>query len=114
MYDKTLRWYIEGGISRTKTEVGGTFTLDDNYFPESVMLTDRIAGTGEPLTVDITADGVSIFTERPSMPTGISKKEWTTVDRNIIREGSVIRLNITGIPEQTTAQDLTVELRLNK
>jgi hypothetical protein len=112
MYDKILRWYIEGGISRTKTEVGGTFTLDGDYSPDSVVLTDRIAGTGNPLTIDITADDISIFTDNPALPTGVKSKMWTTVEPNPIREGVTMRLNITGVPEQTTAQDLTVELRM--
>lgn len=110
MADK-IRWYIDGVISRTKTEVGGVFRLEDDIEPEEVFMHSRIAGTGTVGTqVDILADGVSIFDQKPTMNPNDTEKVWTTIPLNTIRAGSVLRLDITGIHDVGQCRDLTVEL----
>ena len=54
MADRILRWYMDGNISRDKVEVGGTYLLEDDYVPEWVHITARLAGKGAtPMVVDI-------------------------------------------------------------
>ncbi len=110
MADRVLRWYIDGNISRTKTEVGGVHWLDADYVPVKVNLSARIAGTGSPsLEVDILDDGVSIFSDRPAL-LGMTEKTWTTIPANVLREGSKITLDIYRVDAEAHSRDLTVEL----
>lgn len=114
MSDRVLRWYIEGNISRTKTEVGGTYRLDADYTPTQVNLSARIVGTGSPsLEVDILDDGVSIFSDRPAL-LGMTETTWTTIPANVMQEGSLITLDISGVDAESHSRDLTVELELQK
>lgn len=114
MADRTLRWYIEGNISRAKTEVGGTFKLDADYRPVRVNMSARIAGSGSPsLTIDILDDGVSIFSDRPAL-LGMTEKTWTTIPGDTIREDSIITLDIYGIDAESHSRDITVELELER
>lgn len=110
---KILRWYVDGNISRTKTQVGGTHKLDDDYEPSRVTMTCRIAGKGTiPTEIDILADGVSIFETKPCLLNYDTEKVWTTIPANTLLEGSVIRLDITGVASEDTVHDLTVELEM--
>ena len=113
--DKILRWYIDGNIARTKTEVGGTYLLDKDYYPVYVNITARIAGVGStPTVIDINDDGVSIFTYKPALTENQTQKKWTTIPGNTLREGSIITCDIDQIFNQDTIRDLTVELGLLK
>lgn len=113
--DKILRWYIDGNISRTKTEVGGTYTLDDDYIPEWVHITCRIVGVGStPLLIDINDDEVSIFEDRPALTENQTEKKWTTILSNTLKENSIIKLDIDQIFNEDTCRDLTVELGLRR
>lgn len=113
--NKILRWYLDGNISRTKTQVGGTHKLDANYEPLRVILTCRIPGRGTiPTEIDILSDGVSIFNTRPSILNYDTEKVWTTIPANSLRKDSVISLNITQVADQDTARDLTVEMELEE
>lgn len=115
MADKVLRWYIDGIVSRSKTEVGGTYRLDNDYYPIEVSLTCRVAGTGtEGTVIDINDDGESIFTTKPSLLPHNTQKVWSTVGHNVIREGSIITLDIDSINNLSQCRDLTVELYLDK
>ena len=108
-----LRWYIDGNIARTKTQVGGTYKLDRDYKPVRVNLSCRVAGTGTlPTEVDILADGVSIFDTKPALTVYQTDKSWTTIPENTLRQDSVITLDITGISDLDTCRDLTVELEV--
>jgi len=112
-----LRWYIDGNIARVKTEVGGVHTLDKDYTPESVEMTVRIAGVGStPMILDINDDGVSIFeyAYRPAITENQTEHKWTTIQPNVMREGSKITLDIDQIFSMDTARDLTVELTINE
>jgi len=113
--DRSLRWYIDGNISRAKTQVGGTYKLEADYIPVRVIMTCRIPGKGLiPTELDIMDDGVSIFSSKPSLLNNDTEKVWTTVEANAMREGSVIRLDIIGVASEDTIRDLTVELELDK
>jgi hypothetical protein len=113
--DKILRWYIDGNISRTKTEVGGTYILDDDYVPEWVHITCRIAGVGStPMLIDINDDDVSIFEDRPALTENQTEKKWTTIPANALRENSIIKLDIDQIFNEDTCRDLTVQLGLRR
>ena len=46
-----LRWYIDGGITRTKIEVGGKHKLDADYEPLTVTMMVRIVGSGSTSTI---------------------------------------------------------------
>jgi len=113
--DKVLRWYIDGNISRSKTEVGGTYYLDADYCPEWVNMTCRIAGVGSTsMVIDINDDGTSIFSDRPTLTEKQVEKKWTTIPRTPMREHSLITLDIDQIFSVDTCRDLTVELGLSK
>lgn len=113
--DKVLRWYMDGTISRSKTEVGGTYILDADYVPEWVHLTVRKNGRGDaPLIVDINDDGSSIFSDRPALTDNQTEKQWTTVPKDTLREGSIITLDIDQTFNDLACRDLTVELGLRK
>lgn len=113
--DKILRWYIDGNISRAKTEVGGTYYLDADYKPKWVHMTCRIAGVGStPMMIDINDDGTSIFDTRPSLTQNQTEKEWTTVPLTTMREESIITLDIDQVFSEDTCRDLTVELGLTQ
>ena len=108
-----LRWYIDGNIARAKTQVGGTYKLDRDYKPIRVNMSCRISGTGSrPTEVDIQADGKSIFTTRPALTSYQTEKTWTTIPQNVLRQDSIITLDITSIPDVATCRDLTVELEV--
>lgn len=112
---KILRWYVDGNIARAKTQVGGTHKLDDDYEPIRVVMTCRIAGKGTiPTEIDILADGVSIFDTKPCLLNYDTEKIWTTIPMNTLHEDAVIRLDITGVPDQDTCHDLTVELEMEE
>ena len=113
--DRVLRWYIDGNISRSKTEVGGTYGLDADYRPEWVHMTCRIAGQGtQSMVIDINDDGTSIFSDRPALYENMTEKTWTTIASNILREKSQITLDIDQVFGLDTCRDLTVELGLTQ
>ena len=113
--DKVFRWYIDGIISRPKTEVGGTYILDADYAPEWVHLTVRVVGHGsQPLIVDINDDGTSILTDKPALTEYQTEKKWTTIPKDTLREGSIITLDIDQGFNELACRDMTVELGLRK
>jgi hypothetical protein len=115
MADRTLRWYIDGNISRTKTQVDGIHKLDKDYRPIRVNMNVRLTGKGTtPTEVDILDDGVSIFTYRPAVNNNDTDKTWTTLQGNTMRKDSIVRLDITSISNLDTCRDLTVELDLEE
>ena len=115
MADKILRWFIEGEQGGIKQEIGGTHILDADYYPVSVHLSLRRACKGaRPLKVDITDDGTSIFNgNKPALNTQ-SDKVWTTIPREVIREGSIVKLNRDQVASEDPGEDLTVELCLEE
>ena len=115
MADRILHWYIDGNIARTKEQVGGTHKLDADYRPQEVYMSCRLTSKGSsPTEIDILDDGTSIFTFRPALTEYQTDKTWTTMPGNTMRKGSIIRLDITQIPNIETIRDLTVELELEK
>ena len=113
--DKVLRWYIDGNISRSKVEVGGTYLLDDDYYPEWVNMTCRLAGSGSTsMVIDINDDDTSIFDDKPALTENQTEKRWTTIPRTVMREDSVVTLDIDQVFSEDTCRDLTVELGLSK
>ena len=116
--DKILRWYIDGNISRSKTEVGGTYWLDGDYRPEWVHMTCRIAGQGSTcLQLDINDDGTSIFDDNSGKPTlyeNMTERTWTSIPWNTMRDKSKITLDIDQVFSEDTCRDLTVELGLTQ
>ena len=113
--DKVLRWYIDGNIARTKTEVGGTYYLDADYYPEWVNITCRLTGDGDTsMVIDINDDGTTIFEDKPTLTEKQTKKKWTTIPRVAMREHSIITLDIDQVYSQDTCRDLTVELGLSE
>ena len=108
---RVLRWYMDGNISRAKTEVGGTYRLEADYRPLWVSLTARIAGKGdEPLVIDINDDGTSIFDTRPALTRNQTEKVWTTIPKTTLRKDSVITCDVDSVFSQDTCRDLTVEM----
>jgi len=113
--DKVLRWYMDGNISRSKTEVGGTYWLDADYRPEWVHITCRIAGVGETsMIIDINDDGTSIFSARPALYENMTEKTWTTMPIDVLQAKSEITLDIDQVFNMDTCRDLTVELGLTQ
>jgi hypothetical protein len=113
MADKILRWYIDGSISRAKTWVGGTYQLDADYRCIEINQSVREVGAiTRPQLIDINDDGVSIFTDettRPAMLPYQNYKTWTTIPDTVMREGSIVTLDIDQVFEETPCRDLTVE-----
>ena len=113
--NKILRWYVEGGISRTKVEVGGKHKLDRDYTPVGVNMMVRVVGSGTTSTIiDINSDGTSIFLNRPALGSKHLEKTWTSFKGATLRRGSIITLDIDQIPNLQGARDLTVELELER
>jgi hypothetical protein len=109
-----IRWYIDGNISRTKVQVGGTYKLQEDFEPSKVEMSVRIPGKGNiPTEIDILCDGVSIFNTRPSINNYDTEKTWTTIPMNTLRAGSTLRLDITQTSNDDSCHDLTVELISN-
>jgi hypothetical protein len=120
MADKIMRWFREGQAAGIKTEIGGTYYADADYIPLWVNLTCRRAPSGErPLKVDITVeipletDKVSIFDDKPALNAQVQKL-WTTIPEEVIREGSIVRCDLSQIASEDPGEDLTVELGLQK
>ena len=108
-----LRWYIDGGISRTKTEVGGKHKLDRDYDSVRVTMMVRVVGSGSTSTIiDINDDGTSIFTNRPALASTHPEKTWTSFKGNTLRKDSIITLDVDQIPNLQGPRDLTVEFEL--
>ena len=115
MTDKILRWFVEGEQGGIKQEVGGTYILDADYYPVSVHLSLRRTTKGSrPLKIDITDDGVSILDGNKPALNAQSDKIWTTIPREVMREGSIIKLNRDQIANEDPGEDLTVELYLEE
>lgn len=115
MSDKVLRWYIDGVISRSKTEVGGTHILDADYRPEWVHTTVRVVGSGsQPLVIDVNDDGTTIFGDKPALTEYQTEHKWTTIPGDTLREDSIITCDIDQTFNDLACRDLTVELGLQK
>ncbi len=112
---RVLRWFIEGEQGSIKQNVGGSHILDDDYKPLWVHLNLRRAIKGaRPLKIDITDDGVSIFNDKPALVAGQSDKISTTIPRDVMREGSILKLNRDQVADLDPGEDLTVELGLEE
>ena len=115
MSDRILRWFVAGEIGGLKREVGGTYLLDVDYVPAKVHLSTRRATKGtRPLKIDITDDGVSIFGGNKPALNAQSDKVWTTIPEEVMREGSIVKLNIDQTADVDPGEDLTVELYVKK
>ena len=74
----------------------------------------RVAPKGDrPIKIDITDDGDSIFDYKPQL-NAQSEKVWTTIPAEVMREDSVIKLNIDQVANLANGEDLTVQLDLNR
>lgn len=121
MADRVLRWYLDGRLSEYGggvTEVGGVHRLDQDYRPVGVFLgtNSNNISTGRTIEIDINDDGVSIFDSDavPSLPTGLGKHFFTTINQVAMREGSIVTLDIDQVSNTVAGEDLTVELHLGK
>lgn len=112
---RILRWFVPGEQGRIKQEIGGTHILDADYVPESVHLSlqKAIKGT-RPLRIDITVNGNSIFVQKPALVSDQADKVWTTIPEEVMREGSIVKLNIAQTGDIYPGEDLTVELLLRE
>jgi len=112
----TLRWFLKGRISEyggNPTEVGGAYRLDRDCVPQNVYLRAKVPSSGQPIVVDINDDGVSIFgTMKPALPDDLQEHTFTTIPEDVLREGSIITLDIDQISSETAGEDLTVQLDL--
>ena len=115
MLDRVLRWFVAGEQGKIEQGIGGTFILDSDYRPKWVHLSlkQSVKGT-RPLKIDITDDGESIFDDKPALVENQSDKVWTTVPRNTMREGTILKLNRDQIANIYPGEDLTVELGLEE
>jgi hypothetical protein len=118
MADRILRWFREGIASGIKTEISGTYYMDHDCIPLWVNLTCRRSPSGSrPLKVDISkeipgeTEKESIFDDKPAL-NAQSRKFWTTIPEETIREGSIMRCDLSQIASEDPGEDLTVELGL--
>ena len=125
MADRIIRWHIKGVLSETgavDTDVEGqAHRLDRDYIPEDTWLRAKkapqgIDGTG--IIVDINDDGVSIFGERreATLPDNATENTSNTFSSPslVLREDSVITLDIDQVGKEYAGKDLVVELYLRK
>jgi hypothetical protein len=120
MADRIIRWFREGQVAGIKMEIAGTHYADTDYIPLWVNLTCRRSPSGSrPLKIDITkempgyTDKESIVDDKPALNAQV-EKHWTTIPEEVIREGSLLRLNIDQVASEDPGEDLTVELGLKE
>ena len=123
--DRILRWHIKGVLSETGVEdadvEGQAHRLDRDYIPEDTWLrvksaSQGIKGTG--IIVDINDDGVSIFGEgqEANLPDNTLENTCNTFSSSglVLKDESVITLDIDRVGEEYAGKDLVVELYLRK
>ncbi|KKN30809.1 hypothetical protein LCGC14_0830170 [marine sediment metagenome] len=111
MADRILTWYIENP-KNTGSE-GATYCLDRSYsLPGMVRVYAGDAPGSAELQVDIKDDGVSIFTNLPSLQKGENELDWWedfNDDLSIMAQYSWVSLEI---PQFGGAKRITVVLEL--
>jgi len=110
----------ETGVEDTDVE-GQAHRLDRDYIPTDTWLrvkraSQGLRGTG--ITVDINDDGVSIFEDgqEANLPDNSTEDTCNTFSSPdlVLKEGSVITLDIDQVGEEYAGEDLVVELYLDK
>lgn len=117
MADLMLRWFLSGRLSEyggSKAEVQGSYRLDQDYKPVEVYMRTKVTSTGRNLIVDINDDGESIFSSHPTLPSGLGEHTHTTINPVVMREGSIVTLDIDQVSNTAAGEDLTVILYLDK
>jgi len=123
--DRILRWHIKGVLSETGVEdtdvEGQAHRLDKDYIPTEVWLrvkraSQGLEGTG--IIVDINDDGVSIFGEgqEATLPDNTTENTCDTFSSPalVLKDESIITLDIDQVGEEYAGKDLVVELYLSK
>jgi hypothetical protein len=116
MSDLSLRWFIKGKLSETGTvgaEIAGAYRLGADYKFESLFMRLKTAVPGAGVTIDVNDDGASIFVYQPSIVDAQSKT-WTSAKQDVLREGSVITMDVDVVSAMYPCEDLTVQLDLVK
>lgn len=120
MADRILTWHIAGGLGQQappKVDVGPAYYMDADYRPVLVWL--RVKGdapSGAGVIIDINDDGVSIFTNRPTLLDGQTSRATTTFAAfpAVIEEDSIVTLDLDSVSTSKPGSDLSIELHLER
>lgn len=114
MADRILNWYIEEVLG-DGTNQGPSFYLENNYsLPAEVRVYAGKSPDSTDLQIDIKDDGVSLFTNLPTLQKGANGLDWWedfNDDLTLMAKYSLITLDIT---QSGGAKKITVQLELNK
>lgn len=112
MSDRILTWYIENPKLDGSSE-GMVYLLEQSYaLPGKVRIFTRTAPNGGDLQIDIKDDGVSIFSQLPTIPKGQSEDvDWDDFDddQSLMKQYSTVTLEI---PQSGGAKGISVSLEL--
>ena len=125
MANRVLRWHILGVLSKTgvvDTDVqGNAYKADKDYTPTDTWLRVKTApqGTqGTGIKIDINDDGVSIYGEghEPVLPDNTTEATCNNFasPEVVIKEGSIITLDIDRVGSEYAGKDFVVELYLDE
>lgn len=112
MADRILTWYIEDP-KLDGSDDGIVYLLEQSYaLPGKVRILTKKAPDGGDLQVDIKGDGVSIFSQLPTIPKGQSLDlDWDDFDddQTLMVQYSKVSLEI---PQSGGAKGISVSLEL--
>ena len=112
MADRILNWYIEDPKLDGSSE-GIEYILEQSYaLPGKVIILAKKAPDGGDLQIDIKDDGVSIFSQLPTIPKGQSEDtDWDDFDddQSLLAQYSKVTLVI---PQSGGAKGISVSLEL--
>ena len=122
MSDRVIRWHIAGVLSETgvvdTNVMGDSHRADKDYRPINTYLRVKTAPKGTGIQVDINDDGTSIFgtNQDPFLPDNTTEIECNTFVSPdvVIKEGSIITLDIDYVGDEYAGKDLVVELYLDE
>lgn len=114
MADRILDFHAETIIG-DGTNQDRAYILDRDYSPRVLRVHARRAPDATDLQIDIKDDGVSIFTNRPSLQKGENTQDWwedfktTGNEPAVMEKYSVITFDVT---QPAGAKGITVSLEL--
>ncbi len=116
---RILHWHIAGVLSETgvtDTDVqGNAYRMERDYRVLDTWVRVKRVPTGDTgVRIDINDDGSSIYTTKPTIPSGsqeITSNAFSTV---VLFEGSVITLDVDQVGSGYPGKDLVVELYLEE
>jgi len=105
-----LNWNIASpSVTGTRPE---RFRLDKAMRPVAVWMYAVTEPLGQPLTIDINDDGISILSINAALPAGVNESRTTGISSQRMEKNSVITLDIDQLGSGEMGKDITVQLDL--